>query len=202
MPSNAQKTPFAESLHRFGDIKSQDWLSRLPQDMPATVTGIVGALVQVSIDGNWSPFSIPQIIVPKSESAYAREPTKIGDKGIVRGVNFYVGGQSGQGGGTANLYPRANLTNAVWEPISQKSFATADPNQYTITGGSAGVLIQDATAMCKISITSAGMTVTIGGIVILSVTAAGVIAGFGGADSVSMQQHTHASNGVPPTPGT
>lgn len=202
MSGNAQKTPFAESLHRFGDIKSQDWLSRLPQDMPATVVSLMGALVLVKIDGNWAPFSIPQILVPKAESAYAREPTQVGDKGVIIGINYYVGGQSGQGGGSANLNPRANLTNAVWLPISQKTFAVVDPNTYTLTGGPNGVLMQDALKICQVAVTSAGMTVSIGGVVMFSVTSAGPIAGLGGADSVTMQHHTHPGDGQPPTPGT
>lgn len=162
MVSNAQKTPFAESLHRFGDIKSQDWLSRLPQSMPATVVEIVGALVKVSIDGNWTPFNIPQVLVPKFESAYGRAPTQAGDKGAIIGINYYIGGQSGLGGGSANLYPRANLTNAIWLPISQKSFGAVNPNAYTIQG-MAGVVLQDTTNAASLTLTPTGIALKIGG---------------------------------------
>lgn len=163
MVSNAQKTPFAESLHRFGDIKVQDWQSRLPQSMPATVVSIMGALVKVSIDGNWTPFSIPQVLVPKFESAYGRAPTQIGDKGAIIGINYYIGGQSGQGGGTANLYPRANLTNAIWLPISQKSFGTVDPNAYTLQGSN-GVVLRDTTNAASLTLTPTGIAMKIGGV--------------------------------------
>lgn len=159
--SNAQKTPFAKSLHEFGDVKSQDWLSRLPQSIPATVTALMGGLVKVKIDGTWAPFNIPEILVPQSMSAWAREPTQVGDKGFVVGINYYVGGQSGLGGGNANLYPRANLTNSVFQPISQKGFSTVDPNAYVLNGPN-GVVLRDTGGACVLTLTPTGIVITIG----------------------------------------
>lgn len=193
MSSNAQKTPFARSLHAFGDDKVQDWLSRLPKSMPATVTAVSGALVTVSIDGNWAPFNIPKITVPKAESRWAREPTQVGDKGYVNGVDYYLGGQSGLGGGAANLYPRANLTNAVFQPLSQKGFPSVDQNAYTLSGPN-GVVLQDENGLCVFKLTPTGITITIGSVTYtIDATA---LAAAGGADikagTVSLLNHVHS----------
>ena len=144
---NAQKTPFARALHQFGDAKSQDWLQRLPQRMPCTVTAVNGPLVTVSLDGNWAPYALPTLVIPKAESQWAREPVQIGDKGIAIVSDRYQGGQSGQGGGTADLYQRGNLTDLTFQPISNATWTPVDQNAYTITGAN-GVVLQDTGKLC------------------------------------------------------
>jgi hypothetical protein len=159
MANNAQKTPLARSLHELGDIKSQDWLQRLPQRMPATVVAVDGPLITVSLSGNWGAFPIPTITIPKDESQWAREPTQVGDKGYINGIDYYIGGQSGQGGGNADLLPRANLTNATFQPISQKSLPVVDYNAYTISGPN-GVVLEDKEKQCVFTLTPTGIAVT------------------------------------------
>src|SRR5271170_2473790 len=150
---NAQKTPFASALHAFGDTKTQDWLGRLPQRMPATVVAINNAFLTVKIDGKWNPFTIPQITIPKTDSQWIRDATQVGDRGFIEVSDYYLGGQSGNAGGNADLFPRANLTNAVWVPISRKSYPTVNTNQVTITGPQ-GVVIQDQTMATTITVTA------------------------------------------------
>jgi hypothetical protein len=155
---NGQKTPFARSLHEFGDIKVQDWLSQLPWSAPATVTKVVGALVQVKLAINAPPFALPVLLVPQSSSNWAREPTQVGDLGRIVGTGYYLGGQSGLGGGTADLYPRANLTGAVWEPVSQQGFSTVDANAYVLQGPN-GVVLMDSGKMTVVTITPTGVSI-------------------------------------------
>lgn len=163
MSNNAQKTPFARQLHQFGDDKSQDWLQSLPQRMPVTVTAIVGNLVTVSFDGNWAPYTLPTITIPRAESQWGVSPIQVGDKGFTTVSDKYLGGQSGQGGGTADLYPRANLTDLAFSPVLNTSLAPGrDPNAFLFQGPN-GVVLQDSGKMCVLTLTPTGIKIVIGG---------------------------------------
>lgn len=162
MSSNAQKTPFARQLHQFGDVKVQDWLSRQTQGLPCSVTQIMGALVKIKFEVNATPFNLPEILVPKAESPYYREPTQIGDPGFALTSQYYLGGVSGIGGGTADLNPRANLTNIVFQPISKKSAPSVDPNACVVSGPN-GFVLQTADKTVSIVGNSSGITITFPG---------------------------------------
>ncbi|HSY77376.1 MAG TPA: hypothetical protein VK890_10990, partial [Bacteroidia bacterium] len=85
---------------------------------------------------------LPVMKVTQAFSKYHREPTQIGDKGYVVPNDFYIGGETGDGGGTANMYQRGNLSNGVFHPIAAKNFDVRDPNQFLVTGGPSGHKIQ------------------------------------------------------------
>jgi hypothetical protein len=70
-----------------------------------------------------------------------REPTQVGDKGIVHQADYYLGGISGIGGGNSDFSPRGNLTPLVFKPISQNVFEGRDYDQLTLYGGPHGVKI-------------------------------------------------------------
>ena len=115
--TNAQKRFFGRDLHEFGDKKSQDWLQRLPKEIPCTVTAVNYPFVTVQANMKADPFTLPQVTVPQSQSAYFREPTQIGDEGYLSVSDYYLGGVSGLGGGTADLTPRGNLSTGVFRSI-------------------------------------------------------------------------------------
>jgi hypothetical protein len=158
MRGNAQKTPLQQSVHSLVDEKSQNWLSRLPQSMPATVKAVMGRLVQVTIAGDFKPFTLPTLIVPKAEPQWIATPTQVGDPGVILGINYYIGGQSGIGGGQADRYPRANLTNAVFLPITNKAWTTPDQNAVTLTAPH-GALIETQDQQYYINVESAKIVV-------------------------------------------
>lgn len=159
--NNSQKTPFALALQAFGDVKTQDWLGRLPQRMPATVTAINGSFLTVKVEGKFDPFTIPTITVPKIDPQWIRTPTQVGDRGYLDVSDYYLGGQSGNAGGNADLFPRANLTNAVFVPISRKSYPTVNPNQLTLTGPQ-GIVLQDGTSATVVTITATEVLIVCG----------------------------------------
>ena len=161
MPNDHLNTPIPFSLSRAIDERTQDKEQISTKALPCTVTKIVGELVTVSIDmkGN---YTIPNITIPQLFSEYFRQPTQVGDKGWAIPADFYLGGQSGQGGGTANFYQRGNLTPLVFAPISQKKFphnTSRDPNSAFVNGPN-GVIIQDTGGHCFITLTTTTITVT------------------------------------------
>lgn len=139
MADNAQKYPLQASLNRLSFKRTSDSQQVQPKVTPVSVVEVSGALVTVKFEIQ-SNFTLPNVTVPKAESAYFRAPTQVGDFGYLVPADFYVGGISQQGVGTANAYPRANLTNGVFLPISRKSFATVDPNKAEVVGPNGVIL--------------------------------------------------------------
>jgi len=157
--TNAQKRFHGRDLHEFGDKKSQDWLQRLPKEVPCTVTAVEYPYVTVQVNMNAKPFTLPQLKVPQSQSAYFREPTQVGDQGYLDVSDYYLGGVSGLGGGTADLTPRGNLSTGVYRPITRKTFSPmVDPNKAQVCGP-AGVVVQDVGGNCVITVTTTSVTI-------------------------------------------
>ena len=98
--------------------------------------------VKAEMQGN---YTIPQITIPQAYSAWIREPTQVGDKGFAVSTDYYLGGQSGLGGGTANFRGRSNLTSLVFMPVSQKTFAVLPSRNLNaaLIAGPQGAVIQD-----------------------------------------------------------
>ena len=156
--NNAQKRPFARSIHLFGDNKVQDWLQRLQQPLPCHVDSVDGQIVTVSFDVNSAPYTLPKVQMAKAQSQYALEPTQVGDKGLATYSSLYLGGETGLGGGQADLYERVNLTNLVFLPVSNKSWTTPDGSLYVVQGPN-GVLIQSLDGSVKVTVSKTKITI-------------------------------------------
>jgi hypothetical protein len=183
--TNAQKRFFGRDLHEFGDKKSQDWLQRLPKEIPCTVTAVNYPFVTVQANMNATPFTLPKITVPQSQSAYFREPTQIGDEGYLSVSDYYLGGVSGLGGGTADLTPRGNLSTGVFRPITRKSFAPmVDPNKAQVNGPG-GFVCQNNAGTVSVIADDASITFTVPGLTVVmnssGVTINGALIVTGGA---------------------
>lgn len=146
MPQEAQKISFVENLLAFVRTQAQNANHVLPKGVPVHVSAIKQGpgqvdLLELTIDAT-GPYTLPKIIAPQAHSKYHREPTQVGDKGYYVPSTYYIGGESGQGGGTASLYPRGNLTTGVFHPISNANWDQKDPNMFLVTGGPSGHTIQ------------------------------------------------------------
>lgn len=116
------------------------------QNMAKTIQGHISKILEndfleFTIDAT-GPFTLPTLQIPQAFSKYHREPTQVGDKGYYVSNDYYLGGESGNDGGTASMYPRGNLTTGTFHPISTKSFEKRDPNMFLVTGGPSGHTIQ------------------------------------------------------------
>ena len=192
--SNAQKTWLANSLGRLANKKARDADWQQPQSLPCSVVSVQGALVTVKFEIQ-SKFTISHQQIPVASSKYIREPIQVGDKGWAIPANFYLGGVSDQGGGTSDVYPRGNLTPLVFQPISSKNFPAVAGNALVLSGPN-GVVLQDASGACTLTLTPTGVAIK-GNLT----TTGSIIAGQGTSDQVGLQTHNHVP-GPTPTPGS
>lgn len=78
--------------------------------------------------------------------------------GIVIPADTYLGGASGQGGGTADLTPPANLSALVFLPISHTEWESVDGHVLTLYGPE-GVTIRDAGSKTTFLLTPQSITI-------------------------------------------
>lgn len=157
---NAIKTPLFASLTALARQKAQDQAELAGRGWPCQVVSISGAIVTVKFLVN-TPFTIPQVEMPKAESPYHRDPTQIDDLGYAVPGDVYLGGVSGLGGGEADLSQRGNLAALVFHPIS--SFNSPPPNQtQAISQGPGGFLGRTMDGAVFINLTETAITLSIG----------------------------------------
>lgn len=214
--ADGQKQWFQRNLGDFANNKGGAQEQQAQKAMPCTVTKVNKSVVTVKFETQGN-FTLPEMEISVAMSDYARIPTQVGDKGYAVPNDYYLGGQSGLGGGQANYIKKANLSSLVFHHISQTDFSDVDYNAYTIQGPN-GAVIQSKDKTSVITVTPGGNihikgNVTVEGSITTTgagggMTASGDIkttgavqAGVGGADSVTLQGHVHGG-GPPPTPGT
>jgi hypothetical protein len=144
MPDEVQKLSFTRNMHAYVKTQVQNGHQVQPKRLPCHVSAIKeNDLIELTFDVI-GPYTLPKIVVPQSFSKYHREPTQVGDPGFVLMGDFQLAGPSANPGGTASLHLRGNLTNGVFQPISNKTWPKKDPNMFLVTGGPSGHTTQSA----------------------------------------------------------
>lgn len=157
--NNAQKTPFTRTINEFALRKATDAIQLLGKALPASVVSVTNSIVTVNFELN-TTFTLPQVTVPIATSQYRREPTQVGDLGVVRPADVHLGGITGLGGGTADLTVPANLSALVWEPVANQNWsATDDANAYLIYGPN-GAIIRDTGKNCIVTLDQTQITLS------------------------------------------
>jgi hypothetical protein len=144
MSDNALVAPLWRSLPLHSQKQTQDGIQKTPKSLPVSVVSVQGELVTVKVEAQ-GKFTIDHFQVAQGYSEWMRGATQIGDKGYVTAADFYIGGMTGLGGGTADYRDRSNLTPMVFFPVSQKQFAT-NPNRdlnALFLNGKTGTVNQD-----------------------------------------------------------
>jgi len=223
MASNVQKTAIARTLNQFAQRKVRGTLAQLGQALPAQVVSRQGGIVTVKFPLTGVPYTLPNVTVPIVGAEYVRLPIQAGCPGMVMTADAYLGGVTGLGGGVANLTQRANLATLVWTPLGNKAWPAVEDDNALVLYGPNGVIIRDKDkkniltingSTVKLSM-SGGTQFEIDGDVVLKgdlliqgniksetggtyagalETSGAVIAGFGGADQVGLQTHTHTQS--------
>lgn len=176
--SQNQKLNYGKSMNNFAEQKIADAGQIGGRPLPAVVVAQSGRMITVSVSIN-SLYTIPELTVPIMGPEYLRYPMQPGDKGLLIPMGIYIGGMSGQGGGTADLTIPQNLSAMVFLPISNTEWQDVDPNVATLYGPE-GVTIRDSGSATtfiltpdSIAIVAPGsFKVTVGGTV-LSLTPTG-----------------------------
>jgi len=170
--NNVQKIPLVFSSGQAAIKRVRQALDITGKSLPCTVAQVVSSgIVTVNFEINAAPFTLSQITVPVHGTEYIRVPFQVGCKGYVNTADYYLGGMSGLGGGTADLRQRGNLSTLVFSPLGNTAWSTSDidPNllcQY----GPNGVRLMDAGRNCIMTLTATGITVTIGGVTVWSIS--------------------------------
>ena len=214
MADNAQKTHLAIALDALARGRAVDADQLQGKAFPVEITEIVSSnMVKVKFLVQGGPWSLPEVTVPVDSPAYGRLPHQVGDKGIVSNIDFYQGGVSGLGGGTADYVQRGNLTNLRFMGIGNKTLpdggGTVDLNAYCVYGKNGAVLFDmdsDGNVHSKIILTPDHLTIDLTNSHSKTVTVVGtttitfdgdlhvkgaIIAGFGTGDQVGLQTHRH-----------
>jgi len=116
--SNNNRQRAIAGISRLAENKAKEWKALDSESYPCSIVSISdnGAMVTVKIE--LEDLQLPEIEMPVFMFGKVRFPIAIGDKGIARASNRYLGGVSGLGGGTANDTIIGNLTGYQFEPIS------------------------------------------------------------------------------------
>jgi hypothetical protein len=94
--------------------------------------------LHVALDLKNSIFTLPIIKIPQSFSRFGREPTQQKDMGVAVPGHYYLGGNDAFSGGTANFYPRSNLSALSFQPLSNLNAPNRDYDTHWETGGPNG----------------------------------------------------------------
>lgn len=136
------RRPFNHSVNDFTNQRSNDFQLGMSKGLPCHVIAVDKDMVTVAFDTKNTVWTPPNMKMPQAFSAYGREPTRVGDKGTAVPSDYYLGGVTGLGGGTADYSPRGNLTALVFHPASNTGTESRDYDQLTMNGGKTGVRIQ------------------------------------------------------------
>lgn len=168
-----QRLNFGKSMNNFSEEKILQAMELAGKVLPATVISRSGKMVTVSFSLTNIPFTLPQVTIPLFGPEYIRYPMQPGDKGIVIPADAYIGGMSGQGGGTADLTQPPNLSALTYLPISNTEWSEVDGEVLTMYGPE-GVTIRDKASNSTFLLTPHivaiatpdSFTVTVGGTVL------------------------------------
>jgi len=152
------KLNFGRNMNQFTERKIQDALEVSGKVLPVTVIKRSGNMITVSFSLTKIPYTLPQVTIPIFGPQYIRYPMQPGDRGIVIPAGTYIGGISGQGGGTADLTPPANLSALVFLPISHTEWDPVDGDVLTLYGPE-GVTIRDAGSNTTFLLTPEAVTI-------------------------------------------
>lgn len=211
--SDVQKIPPSVSTSQAILKRVQQAIDITGKSLPATVAQVISSgIVVVNFEVSQTPFTLPQVTLPVHGTEYIRVPFQVGMKGYVNSADYYLGGMSGLGGGTADFSQRGNLTTLVFCPLGNTAWSTTDidPNllcQY----GPNGIRLMDAGRNCILTLTATGITVTIGGTTVwtLSTTANASTVNLtttadvktGTLNSINAHVHTNVQTGSSDTGG-
>jgi len=126
---NNQKLRFPQLIKRKVNDGVEHGLSVRGESLPCTVQEIIDKGLQVKVKIEISDIQYPIITIPVMASEHFRFPVKSGDKGIAIPCNYYLGGITDNGGGTASSFMANNLNDLVFIPVSSIKWDKGD-NRY------------------------------------------------------------------------
>ncbi len=158
---NFHKLWIQDTLNRHTVNRVSQIIENTGRALPCSVTAINGSIVTVKFEVE-SQWTLPEVTIPKNESPWVRSCTQVGDKGYCAPADYYLGGISGLGGGTADLSKRGNLSTLVFTPVSNISSPPDDVNSVQLTGVD-GFIVRTVNKVCSMIGTLTTLTLTCAG---------------------------------------
>ena len=184
MGNNSTKLPLQKSLNELAIGRAQQAIQSTGRALPCSVVSVNGSLVTVKFEVDSTPWTLPQITIPKAESQWVRMPTQVGDMGLTIPGDVSLAGVTGMGGGIANMARRGNLSTLVFLPLSNKSSPPIDQNAAQIEGPN-GAIIRTTSGNASLTVNDDGITMSFGGKTV-TLNGSGLT-----IDGVLFDTHTH-----------
>ena len=123
------------NLHEIAKKAAMDAIDNLGKPLPCVIRQVTGQIVTVGfLYENTKPFTLPDLTVPVDNSPYDYVPYQVGDTGIVRPTEIYIGNISGLGSPVPTNNKAPNLGALVFTPVGKKSFIPSNPYARIIQG--------------------------------------------------------------------
>lgn len=170
MSDNRLKTPASISFNQIGGQRASDSQQAAAKGIPCQVVARNGQIVtvafQMQVGGVGGPFTLVHADYPIGTSSGSDwYPHNKGTNGILLPSDFYLGGVSGQGGGTADYSQRGNLSTLAFFPIGNTAFQPpgGDTNKRCLSGPN-GVYLQSDDGSVSLTVDKTnGITLKVGG---------------------------------------
>lgn len=167
---NRLKTPLPISLNQMAGQRGADRQQAASKGIPCQITARNGQVVTVSfqmqVGGVGGPFTLVQADYPIGGSSPTDwYPYKVGTNGLLLPSDFYLGGVTGRGGGTADYSQRGNLASLAFFPIANTSMTPpgGDADKRGVTGPN-GVYLGTDDGSVAVTVDEAGsVTIKVGG---------------------------------------
>lgn len=155
------------SLNQVAMRAAQEAIERLGKCLPCSIVSCTGQIVTVAFSPeSTAPALLPNLTVPVDSGAYDYVPYQVGDTGVVRPTDLYIGNISGLGNAQATNIPAANLSALVFTPVGKKSFTASNPNARIMQAPDGWISQTTEGTECSIVGNQQGITLTYGSTVI------------------------------------
>lgn len=166
---NRLKIPVARSLNQLSSQRAANAQIDVAKGIPATIVSRNGQIVTVSfamqVGGPGGPWTQATADYPIGTASTDWLPLSAGTAGLLLPSDFYLGGVTGQGGGTADYAQRGNLSTLSFFPLSHTSWTPpgSDTDKRCLQGPN-GVYMQSSDGACSLSLDkTSGLTATFSG---------------------------------------
>ena len=161
MADNFAKLWLQKQFNKNAIRRAQEAIQSTGNALPCHVVSVSGAIVTVAFDVDATPWTLPQITIPKAESPWVRMPTQVGDKGWTVPADAYLGPSAGFTNGVADLTQPGNLSALVFVPLSNKNSPPDDQNAAQIMGPNGGIM-RTLDGSVSIVVNTSGITMKFG----------------------------------------
>lgn len=162
MSDSADKLWIQPNLAKLAINRAAQAIQSTGRSLPCHVTKVNGSMVTVAFEVDATPWTLPEVTIPKAESPWIRMPTQVGDKGYTVPADAYLGGVSGLGGGVASLTSVGNLSALVFVPLSNSNAPPIDQDAAQVQGPNGAIIRTTTGTTSQIVTDQNGTTVTFG----------------------------------------